>query len=134
MKGLQAMLDTNTVSEVMRRPDGPVGIRFKASRDKLAISVLVAAELRFGALKKKSDQLVRRVESILSVLPILPLDHPADRHYAQIRHHLEAAGRPIGPNDLLIAAHALALDITLVTANIREFSRVPNLRVENWLD
>ena len=134
MKGLVAMLDTNTVSEVMRRPDGPAGMRFKAHRDKLAVSVLVAAELRFGALKKQSDQLSRRVESILGVLPLLPLDHPADSHYAHLRHHLEAAGTPIGANDLLIAAHALALDLTLITANIREFSRVPNLRVENWLD
>jgi tRNA(fMet)-specific endonuclease VapC len=134
MTGLEAMLDTNTVSEVMRRPDGPAGKRFKASRDKLAVSVVVAAELRFGALKKQSDQLARRIEAILGVLPILPLGHPGDSHYANIRHYLETAGRPIGANDLFIAAHALALDLTLVTANIREFSRVPNLRVENWLD
>ncbi|HEY9010928.1 MAG TPA: PIN domain-containing protein [Devosia sp.] len=128
------MLDTNMVSEVMRRPDGRAGLRFKASRDKLAVSVLVAAELRFGALKRQSEQLARRVDSILGVLPVLPLNHPADRYYAHVRNHLEAIGRPISGNDLLIAAHALALDLTLVTANIREFSRVPNLRVENWLD
>lgn len=128
------MLDTNAVSEVMRRPDGPAGTRFKASRDRLAVSALVAAELRFGALKKRSDQLARRVESILGVLPVLPFDALADRIYARLRLTLEAQGTPIGPNDLLIAAHALTLDLTLVTANIREFSRVPDLRVENWLD
>ncbi len=128
------MLDTNIVSEVMRRPDGPAGTRFKASRERLAVSVLVAAELRFGALKSQSDQLTRRVESILGVLPVLAFDAPADRAYARIRAELEARGTPIGGNDLLIAAHALALDLPLVTANLGEFSRVPDLRLENWLD
>lgn len=128
------MLDTNTVSEVMRRPDGPAGTRFKASRERLAVSVLVAAELRFGAFKRQSDQLARRVESILGVLPVLAFDVPSDRAYARIRAEMEVRGTPIGGNDLLIAAHALALDLTLVTANLGEFSRVPNLRLENWLD
>ena len=85
-------------------------------------------------IKKQSEQLAQRIEAILGVLPVLQLGQPADHHYAHVRHYLEAAGRPIGANDLFIAAHALALDLTLVTANIREFSRVPNLRVENWLD
>lgn len=128
------MLDTNIVSEVMRRPDGPAGTRFKASRERLAVSVLVAAELRFGALKSQSDQLARRVESILGVLPVLAFDAPADRAYARIRTELQRLGTPIGGNDLLIAAHALALDLTIVTANLGEFSRVPDLRLENWLD
>jgi tRNA(fMet)-specific endonuclease VapC len=128
------MLDTNVVSEVMRNPDGPAGKRFRAHREKLAVSIFVAGELRFGGIKKGSDDLVSRINAMLSVIPVLPFDRPADRHFAYIRHHLEAIGRPIGPTDLLIAAHALALDLTLVTANIREFSRVPNLRVENWLD
>jgi tRNA(fMet)-specific endonuclease VapC len=64
---------------------------------------------------------------------VLALDKEADRRYAEIRHRLEQRGTPIGPNDLLIAAHALALDLTLVTANVDEFARVPRLRVENWL-
>jgi tRNA(fMet)-specific endonuclease VapC len=67
------------------------------------------------------------------VLPILSLSPPVNRHYAVIRSHLEQTGKPIGPNDLLIAAHALALNLTLVTANLREFERVPGLSVENWL-
>ncbi len=71
---------------------------------------------------------------ILSTLNILPLEPPADRHYGTIRQELARQGIPIGSNDLLIAAHALALDLTVVTANAREFSRVPGLRVENWLD
>ena len=70
---------------------------------------------------------------MLSALEILPLEPPADERYAEIRHHLARRGTPIGPNDLLIAAHALAADLTLVTANTREFERVPSLRVDNWL-
>ena len=70
---------------------------------------------------------------MLSALEILPLEPPADERYAEIRHHLARQGTPIGPNDLLIAAHALAADLTLVTANTREFERVPSLRVDNWL-
>ena len=66
-------------------------------------------------------------------MEILPIKPPTDARYAEIRLTLEKAGTPIGPNDLWIAAHALALDFTLVTDNITKFSRVPGLRVENWL-
>jgi tRNA(fMet)-specific endonuclease VapC len=93
----------------------------------------VAAELRYGAEKSGSKQLSDRVDLLLSALEILPLEPPADRRYGEIRHHLARQGTPIGPNDLLIAAHVLAADLTLVTANTREFERVPSLRVENWL-
>lgn len=65
---------------------------------------------------------------------MLPLDIPADADYGAIRAELEAAGQPIGMNDLLIAAHAQALGLTLVTDNTREFSRIPGLKLENWLD
>jgi tRNA(fMet)-specific endonuclease VapC len=71
---------------------------------------------------------------LLEVLDVLPLDIDTDSHYAEIRVKLEAAGTPIGPNDLLIAAHARSLDLILVSANVREFSRVPGLSVENWLE
>jgi len=63
----------------------------------------------------------------------MPLEAPVDRRYAELRHHLTRQGTLIGPNHLLIAAHALAADLTLVTANTREFERVPSLRIENWL-
>jgi tRNA(fMet)-specific endonuclease VapC len=95
---------------------------------------VVASELRFGAEKLGSARLTRQLGIILSALDILPLDEPADRHYAKLRWHLEQRGSPIGPNDLLIAAHALALECTVVTANDREFSRVPGLKVVNWLN
>ena len=93
----------------------------------------MAAELRYGATKSDSKQLSERVDLLLSALEILPLEPPVDLRYAEVRHHLATQGTPIGPNDLLIAAHALAADLTLVTANTREFERVPSLRVANWL-
>ena len=71
---------------------------------------------------------------MLEVLDVLPLEKPVDEYYGTIRALLNQKGQPIGGNDLFIAAHALALDLTLVSANVREFSRVPNLRVENWLE
>ena len=94
----------------------------------------MAAELRYGCAKKGSPQLLRRVEEFLSEVPVLPFDVPADSEYGGIRAELEAAGRPIGSNDLLIAAHARALAATVVTANVGEFRRVPRLNVENWLE
>lgn len=93
----------------------------------------MACELQFGAAKSGSPRLVQQLERILNVLPILPLEPPVEQHYAVIHTHLEQAGTPISPNDLLIAAHALSLNLTLVTANTREFGRVPALSVENWL-
>lgn len=91
------------------------------------------AELRFGAAKKGSTRLVAQLESVLSALEVLPFEAPADSIYADIRTRLEQAGQPIGGNDLLIAAHAIALGCTVVTDNQREFERVSDLRVENWL-
>jgi tRNA(fMet)-specific endonuclease VapC len=78
-------------------------------------------------------RLVQQLEHILEVMSVLPLELPVDEHYAAIRTHLEQAGTPIGPNDLLIAAHTLALDLTLVTGNTREFERVSTLSLDNWL-
>jgi tRNA(fMet)-specific endonuclease VapC len=98
----------------------------------VCVSLLVAAELRFGAAKQ-SARLTRQVDAVLSVLPILPLETPVDAHYAEIRAGLETSGCPIGPNDLIIAAHARALGLSLVTHNLTELSRVPSLLVQNWL-
>ena len=131
---LRYLLDTNIISDLSRRPDGRVATRIAdVGEDSICTSIIVAAELRYGAAKSDSKPLSERVELLLSALEILPLEPPADHRYGEIRHHLTRRGTPIGPNDLLIAAHALAADLTLVTANIREFERVPCLRVENWL-
>lgn len=131
---LRYLLDTNIISDLFRRPRGQVAGRIaEVGEDSICTSIVVAAEIRYGAEKSQSKQLSERVELLLSTLEILPLAPPADHHYAQLRHHLTQQGTPIGPNDLLIAAHALATDLLLVTANTREFQRVPALRVENWL-
>jgi tRNA(fMet)-specific endonuclease VapC len=134
MAAFRYLLDTNIVSDLIRNPTGVVHDRIaRFGEETVCLSIVVASELRFGAQKRNSAKLTERVEAILDSIAVFPFEAPADLHYAAIRHSLEAAGDPIGPNDLLIAAHARALDLTLVTANFTEFSRVPGLRVENWL-
>jgi tRNA(fMet)-specific endonuclease VapC len=96
-------------------------------------SIVVACELRFGAIKRNSPRLTQQVAVVVEALPILPLDAGVDQRYGAIRAALEQQGTPIGANDMLIAAHAALLDLTLVTDNVREFSRVPGLTVRNWL-
>jgi len=128
------MLDTNTLSELIRNPRGALTERLAAIEpDEVSTSIVVACELRFGARRKGSDVLTRRVEQLLGTLNVLPLDPPADEHYADIRAALEQLGTPIGSHDLFIAAHARSRGLTLVTHNIREFTRVPDLNVEDWL-
>lgn len=96
-------------------------------------SIVVAAELRFGALKRASVRLSTQLDTVLGAFDILPFESPADSYYAELRLALEAAGTPIGPNDMLVAAHALALDLAVVTGNMREFSRVPMLNAVDWI-
>ncbi len=128
------LLDTNILSDLVRNPQGEVAAQItKTGEDSICTSIVVAAELRYGAAKSNSAKLAERIDLILSALEILPLEAPTDRQYAAIRHHLARQGTPIGPNDLLIAAHALSNNLTVVTANVGEFSRVPGLKVENWL-
>ena len=127
------MLDTNVVSDIVRHPGGGVAQRAAAlDSGSAAVSVIVAAELRYGARRRGSQRLTDQLEAVLSAMETLPLEAPADRHYGEIRAELERAGRPIGHNDLLIAAHARALGVTLVTNNTREFRRVTDLAVEDW--
>lgn len=134
MSLLRYLLDTNILSQVVNDPFGAVSVRIRSRGiDTVCTSILVAAELRFGAAKSGSRRLSDRVDQVLSGLRVLPLEVPADRHYAALRSKLAREGQLIGPTDLFIAAHALALDLTLVTANVGEFSRVPDLRVEDWL-
>jgi tRNA(fMet)-specific endonuclease VapC len=129
---LRYLLDTNIVSDLFRRPQGRVASQIATVGEAtICTSIVVAAELRVR--KSGSNQLGDRVDLLLSAVEVVPLEPPADRRYGEIRHRLTRQGALIGPNDLLIAAHTLALDLTLVTANTREFSRVPRLRMENWL-
>jgi tRNA(fMet)-specific endonuclease VapC len=128
------MLDTNVLSHLIRDPRGSVAQRLANVDDsQVFTSVVVAGELRFGARKKGSAVLVERVDRLLEHIEVAPLEIGVDRAYADIRHVLESSGRLIGANDLLIAAHALEQDATLVTDNVEEFQRVPDLVVENWV-
>jgi tRNA(fMet)-specific endonuclease VapC len=128
------MLDTNVLSHLIRDPRGSVAQRLANVDDsQVFTSVVVAGELRFGARKKGSAVLVERVDRLLEHLEVAPLENGIDRTYADIRHALESSGRPIGANVLLVAAHALEQDATLVTDNVEEFQRVPGLVVENWV-
>jgi len=128
------MLHTNIISELVRNPQGKAAKRIaKVSEDNICTSIIVAAELRYGCAKSGSARLLKAVEELLGEIDVLPLDIAADAEYGGIRVELEAAGKPIGGNDLLIAAHAYAMGATVVTANTAEFKRIRGLKVENWL-
>jgi tRNA(fMet)-specific endonuclease VapC len=128
------LLDTNIVSDLVRRPQGKAAAHLATvDPSRVCTSLIVVSELRYGAEKKGSPKLNQQLEQVLYGLDILPYSSPAEVHYGRIRAHLQRVGQPIGANDLLIAAHALALDAILVTDNLREFTRVPGLQVENWL-
>ena len=128
------LLDSNILSDAIRHPHGPAARAIaQVGEDQICTSIVVAAELRFGAVKSGSRRIAERLEAVLATLKIHPFDAPADAIYALLRAKLEREGRRIGANDLLIAAHALSLGATLVTANVREFERVDGLPIENWL-
>ena len=128
------MLDTNIICDLVKNPQGKAAQRIaKVGEDNTCTSIIVAAELRYGCAKSGSKRLLKAVEDILGDIAILPFEVPADAEYGGIRPELEAAGKPIGSNDLLIAAHAYATGTTIVTANTDEFKRVRGLNVENWL-
>jgi tRNA(fMet)-specific endonuclease VapC len=131
---MRYLLDTDTVSDLVRNPQGQIADYIReVGKAQVCTSIIVAAELRDGAARKASIRLTRQVDKVLSVLDVLPFEAPADDVYAIIRSQLERTGRPIGGNDLLIAAHAVALGCTVVTGNTAEFSRVEGLACANWL-
>lgn len=128
------LLDTNIISDLIRNPKGKVAKHIARVGEKnVCTSIIVAAELRYGCAKSGSKRLLEAVESLLGELNVLSLEGPADAEYGRIRAELERRGTPIGGNDLLIAAHALAIEATMVTANVDEFARVKGLKVQNWL-
>ena len=131
---MRYLLDTNIVSDLIRNPQGRVAAHIKKiGETQICTSIIVAAELRYGATKKGSPRLTAQLEAVLGALEILPFDSPADTAYGVIRARLEQAGQPIGGNDLLIAAQAIAFGYTLVTDNQKEFARVAGLVRQNWL-
>ncbi len=131
---MRFLLDTNIVSDLVRHPRGKISDRIsEVGEEDVCTSIVVAAELRYGAIKKNSSRLTSQLEAVLGAIEVLALEAPVDAVYGTIRAGLERTGQPVGANDLLIAAHALALGLTVVTDNEREFSRIDQLGVENWL-
>ncbi len=131
------LLDTNVISHVMRNPRGLVAQRiFKREEyeadSTICTSLVVQCELLFGLHKLPNPKWERQYQRAMNSITVEPLGQEVVAHYATVRAYLEAKGQPIGPNDTLIAAHALALGAILVTADA-EFTRVPGLQVENWL-
>lgn len=131
---MRYLLDTNIVSALVRDPGGRVTEQVgRVGEDAVCTSVIVAAELRYGATKRGSPRLAAQLEKVLGVLEVVPFEEPADAVYGELRTRLEREGQVIGGNDLLIASQALALGYTMVTDNEREFARVGELPRENWL-
>lgn len=134
MAKFKYLFDTNILSTLIKQPSGTLAQKIKQlDNNTFCTSIIVACELRYGALKKGSNELITKIELLLANIIVLPLDGDIDRHYGAIRVALEKQGTPIGANDMLISAHSLALNIILITANESEFRRVPGLKVENWL-
>lgn len=130
---MRFLLDTNICIYVINARPAAVLARFvEREPDGLGVSSITAAELYWGAYNSGSERNVRAMEKFLAPLEVRDFDLAAARHYGQVRTVLQRKGTPIGPLDMQIAAHALALDLILVTNNLREFRRVPGLRVENW--
>jgi tRNA(fMet)-specific endonuclease VapC len=128
------LLDTNTMSDLVRNPRGRVAGRIvEIGERQICTSIIVATELRYGAAKIGSSRLAAQVDAVLGAIEVLAFEPPADMTYGALRARLEQMGRPIGANDLLIAVQTLALRHTLVTDNVDEFARVPDLPLENWL-
>lgn len=128
------LLDTNVLIMLRRQRPPVVRDRFVAhGADRVCTSTVVIGELRFGADKAADPASAHAaLDALAAAIDVIPVDERVASHYGRIRADLERRGALIGGNDLWIAAHALALGLTLVTANIREFERVPGLAVEDW--
>jgi len=130
---LRYLLDTNTISFHLRRSSAALQRRLHATpAAECGLSVVTEMELRFGLERNPSLRIRPLVESFLAGITILALDSTVALAYARLRARLEERGQPIGPLDLMIAAHSVAQDLTLVTNNLREMRRVEGLRCEDW--
>jgi tRNA(fMet)-specific endonuclease VapC len=132
------MLDTNIISGLMRDPAGQIARQLTqrllhVEGARIATSVIVDCELRFGLAKNPLPRFLNAYQVTMAAIDVLSFEHVAVQRYANLRNYLESQGTPIGPNDMLIAAHALSVGCTLVTDNEVAFCRIPGLRVENWL-
>ena len=131
---MRYLLDTNIVSDLVHRPQGRIAERIRTVGEaQVCTSIIVAAELRYGAAKSMNPaKALAAQDQLLNLIDMIPFDQAAADAYGQIRATLEQQGRPIGANDLLIAATALSRQMTLVTHNTGEFSRVGGLLLEDW--
>ena len=130
---IKYMLDTNILIYTIRKRPKKVRDAFKEYSDYLSMSTITLGELICGA--EKSSQPTRNladIEALAARVDVLPFDNQAAQHFGQVRAELAKAGKPIGPYDLMIAGHARSRGLILVTNNLREFKRVPGLRLENW--
>ena len=129
------MLDTDACSYIIRGNDARLAA-FVAARanDDICISSITASELLFGIRKKNSQPLTDKVTAFLGIVRIVDFDIGAAEHYSEIRLALESGGNPIGNMDVLIAACARSIGATLITNNVRHFSKVPGLMLENWCE
>ena len=133
MSGVRYLLDTNTVSFHIRKSSAALQRRLRATpAAAVALSVITEMEIRYGLAKNPALRVAPLIEEFLAGITILPLTSDVARRYGRVRAELEARGTPIGPLDLMIASHALAIGATLVTTDVREFHRVPGLRCVNW--
>ncbi len=130
---LRYLLDSDTCIYVMKRRSPALIRRLDTLAPACALSVIVYGELCFGqTASTRPEDSAAHLAALLETIQVLPLPLAAATRYGEIRAQLERAGRSIGANDMWIAAHALAANLTLITNNEREFGRVPGLRIENW--
>lgn len=126
------MLDTDTVSFALRGLGNVEKELLARVPSEVCISAITLAELRYGAEHRKSKKLHGLIETFAGSVAVMPFDEAAAASFGKTAAGLTRAGTPIGELDTMIAAHALSLDLTLVTNNTKHFSRVPRLRIENW--
>jgi tRNA(fMet)-specific endonuclease VapC len=128
------LLDTNIcVFLIRKRPESVLRRLSAAEGQTVALSVITAFELEVGALRAQGRAYSEGVRQFLREFSVLPLEDAARECYGRVRTELERRGQKIGAYDMLIAAHALTLNATLVTNNTTEFNRVKGLRIENWV-
>ncbi|OIP96465.1 MAG: VapC toxin family PIN domain ribonuclease [Thiomicrospira sp. CG2_30_44_34] len=129
------MLDTNICIYIIKKQPASVLERFEQLPfGSVSMSLVTYGELEYGALRSNnSNKALNTLEEIKNYIPVLPIEINVAKHYADIRADLAKKGTPIGNNDLWIAAHARALGHTIVSNNIKEFERVENLKLENWV-
>jgi len=126
------MLDTDIVSFALRGQGAVVSRVLSHPSSEVCISAITLAELCYGANRRKSSRLDRMIDSFASTVAVMPFDEDCATTYGRVAHDLARRGTPIGGFDVLIAAHALTLHLTLVTNNTKHFSRVEGLTLENW--